>query len=129
MIEPKIEYTKDYAKNPRTISFGKYHGRMFAIRMFRNPLVYIEIKEGEDYKMIVTFLSPFVHGGVSYDYEDYPSVENTTNKWIGWDYGHACDFTLFASGDTSEGKKYTYEEVMNDIKEAIELINRTVYKK
>lgn len=37
-------------------------------------------------------------------------------KWLGWDYGHACDYIPKFNPD---GHKYTIEEIEKDIKEVI----------
>lgn len=120
---PKIEYSLYYVRNPKTIYFGKYNDRMYAVRMFHSPCVYIEVKENEDYDRLVDLLDEYVHCGVSYRMSTYPSEENLDSRWIGWDYGHHCDYSIFSEEYTNEGKKWTFEEIEHDIRIAIDITN------
>lgn len=67
------------------------------------------------------------HGGLTFmafvkSKEDAGWQEFTKGTWVGWDYGHVGDYTNIG-GFIDEGKRWTYEEVENEVKEVIDSLN------
>lgn len=102
---------------------GEYHGYKFVITSFgSHPCAYIENKMGaydtDDEKLYglgahgdITYC-----GGCLWDAED-------KNSWIGWDYAH-CDDYVYMGVYTWEGKKWTTEEIYEEVKEVIDNAER-----
>lgn len=98
---------------------GEYKGRYYIIAvngMPLHPCAYITTAP-EDNK---GFISRHVHCGISWDnmdlYQYYSKGKITNEKYAkvrywGWDYGHVGDY----SKDDLEGKKWSLEEVKQDI--------------
>lgn len=69
------------------------------------------------------------HGGITYK-GDYPIEGLDANlKWIGWDYGHCFDYQAYFEkdlegykNDIKNTKKYTYKDIMADIKYIIKYL-------
>lgn len=66
-----------------------------------------------------------VHGGITYEnifILDENIKEYRNNKWwIGWDYAHVCDY-MPGSDFRQNQKKWTTEEIFEDVKSVIEQI-------
>ena len=101
--------------------------------IIKNPyigtwLAYIKIPNNHSWKEIDCYddVPLSVHCGLTFmsnvtkEKEELFTIQQfTIGKWIGWDYGHLCDYVNY--GDyVSEGKKWTYEEVEEDVKHAID---------
>lgn len=90
----------------------------------RHPCAYIQVPE--DMVNIAFELLP-VHGGCSYEDNHYPTSKIVSEgyKWIGWDYGHLCDYTPPMDKNHKYSEQYlnrprhTTEEVYNDIIKAV----------
>lgn len=60
------------------------------------------------------------HGGVTWFENHLPnSQKHIKGKWLGWDYGHCCDYIFYCDGFANKGKKWTTEEVLEEIKDVI----------
>lgn len=114
--EGKIELLyKDVYKN------YKY----YILNLGTHPTAYIEIpKDHKYYKKDYDRIDLNVHGGLTYSDNELMSVKS--NSWfIGWDYAHYNDYCGFYEGtdiDTTNMKKWTTEEIIEDCKNAIDQI-------
>lgn len=115
---------EDHPENIELLYGGKYKGYKYFILSIanRHPCAYVELPDdhiwyGVDYDEI----DLNCHGGVTYsrDYlgTKYKLVPGDCGRWvIGWDYAHSGD----AIGDSDYGKKWTTEEIHNEVIRAIE---------
>ena len=123
---------------------GFYQGYEYVIlNLHTHPCAYICLtKDNPFYQKHYDDIPLLVHGGLTFsdnhlcrieEYsEKYKCVVNTTFRrdWIiGWDYAHLGDCYDSILGD--DGKKYTTEEILNDVMFAIEqlrgLIDNDIY--
>lgn len=71
-----------------------------------------------------------VHGGITFDSETSWVTKLDENlEWVGWDYAHVGDYLACMSrhlewykDDLKEARKYTYEEIMSDIKKVVDFL-------
>lgn len=128
----QMEYSSH--RKIETLCEGTYYGYQFYIlNLGTHPTAYIEIPResklfgkgyGEIYDMGINI---DVHGGLTYADDDLETIKE--NTWfIGWDYAHCGDYAgyydlmpnpLFRS---KELKKWTTEEIFEDVANAIEQI-------
>lgn len=119
----KMVYQKEICA--KVLAWGAYKGYEYLIvSRGTHPCAYVSVPEWntffgtvEDDDMDILD----VHGGVTYSKEtvstDFGFFKGA-GWWIGWDYAHLGDYYGFTS--TLEGKKWTTEEIMGDVKTAIE---------
>lgn len=72
-----------------------------------------------------------VHGGLTYSNRNLRLEDRIIDGWfIGWDYGHYNDYAgyemAFPSWLQSNGKKWTTEEIFEEVKNAIEQLIKGV---
>ena len=108
---------------------GEIDGYQYVIRSTGDhPCAYIGLKNlfsKYDPEKIEEDLS--VHGGVTFKSCDwYLDDLDSSFDWIGWDYAHCGDYCVWMDKDsdnisnrTEENHKYTCEEILEDIKKAI----------
>lgn len=104
-----------------------------------HPTAYVRLKDSEilndydDYEIEV-------HGGLTFFGTPLTREDGT---WLGWDYGHYCDYTYYNVVDSlgkvledlyedlyedlnlSEKKKWTTEEIQEEVKSVIEQLIKT----
>ena len=99
---------------------GNYKGYdYYVISIGTHPCCYVDIKD-----TYVDNDGLDVHGGVTYE-EDHlwDGDKNIEGTFIGWDYAHAGDLTVFSGFPlTMGGRAYTTEELIKDCKDAIDQI-------
>lgn len=106
------------------LAHDTYKGYEFAIISFvTHPCAYVGIPIGhrfykkEYYEEIFDYIP--AHGGLTYS--EMGVYGHMQDKWvIGWDYGHYGDYVpweLF-----SEGKRWTTEEILEEVKDVIDEI-------
>lgn len=137
MKKRKMRYSKwvDF-KNPSSILYkGIVKGYQVAIVncFMRNPSAYVMVRE-ENAKCIEFLLD--CHGSVTFD-ETYffnkKEMATVGHRYIGWDYGHMCDYTPpYKQVDPMckylndmmgfNRPKHTTEQVYNDIIKAVKEI-------
>lgn len=87
---------------------------------------------------------PYEHKYYGVDYDDIPvkchcGLTYSDNRldvlplrsgwWIGWDYGHCCDYAGFMmheywqNVDTSDKKRWTTAEILEEVKEVVRQVN------
>lgn len=121
----KVNYEdvqKDYI-----IDRGIYRGHEYVIRWNRtHPCAYVRPKHGLDDEQLDNIP---VHGGITFcgNWLAFTNHEifDGSRIFIGWDYAHAGDYwaSFFRDCYNKMGlKKYTYEEIMEDVKKAIDYL-------
>lgn len=103
-----------------------------------HPCAYVVVDRGHplyEYDCFMDELQDIVHGGITFS-ESYLKgfISEDENKWIfGWDYAHSGDYTTASLGVLSfmpfnddwgalSGKKWTVDEIKEDIKSFIHYI-------
>lgn len=103
---------------------GNFKGfDFFILNLGMHPTAYIRIpKDHSWYQKDYGSLDLDVHGGLTFSDSDFRfnPIVVPDSWWIGWDYGHAGDYAGYAP--QIEGKKWTTEEVFEEVKEAIHKI-------
>lgn len=131
MKKKKMRYAKlgDFKTPSRILYEGRIKGYKVAIVNVcgRHPSAYIQVPE--DLADIAFELLP-VHGGCSFNEKIFfhGKEEDKGYRWIGWDYGHLCDYTpplskvhldFYNSCGGYNRPRYTTEEVYRDIIKAV----------
>lgn len=111
-------------RHPREVLHsGEYRGYKFAITSFgSHPCAYIENKMGacdEDDEKVYGLGA---HGDITYCGECLWDEEDKTS-WIGWAYNLYTDYARMGVF-TREGKKWTTEEIYEEVKEVIDNAER-----
>lgn len=122
----------DLSNNPEILHEGNYNGfNYLIISLGSHPCVYIEIPRrnrlyGKKYdcKKLSKII---IHGGITF--ADFLALNSDKeSRWyIGWDYGHLTDFnSLYVA--MADGKKWTTQEIFNDVKKVINQISKSPNK-
>ena len=105
---------------------GTYEGYDFVIVSYgTHPCAYVEIPMNSKYYGLDYDELDFIncHGGLTYaDRLDHIYGDDDRRWFIGWDYAHACDYLGFNAlfdFDTSRDKKWTTEEIYEEVKSVI----------
>ena len=125
---------------------GNYEGYDYIICSldYRYPVAYVRIPEDspffkcEDKDLIDDYFVKYTdelpcHGGITFTdeypyclYNNHGMLKGTTDLqpgwYIGWDYSHCNDFHPFIWED---GKKWTTEEVLEEVHNVIKALNTT----
>lgn len=110
-------------KSAHTLCHDTYKGYEFAIvSLGTHPCAYIGIPKRHRYYKKDYFREIFynlpVHWGLTYS--DIGAHKLMLDKWvIGWDYGHHVDYI---AGVNLNGKKWTTEEILEEVKAVIDEI-------
>lgn len=110
-----------------TLFSGEYKGYSFYIlNLGTHPTAYVNVVNDNRYSCKdYDCINILVHGGLTYS-NKFLRTENSDEKgwFIGWDYGHYDDYAgyeiNFPIEFQSNGKKWTTEEIYEDVKDAIE---------
>jgi hypothetical protein len=131
MKKKKMRYAKlgDFKTPSRILYEGTVKGYKVSIVNVcgRHPSAYIQIPE--DLADIAFELLP-VHGNCSFNEKIFfnGKKEDKGYRWVGWDYGHLCDYTpplsksqldFYNSFGGDIRPRHTTEEVYNDIIRAV----------
>lgn len=129
--ELNVEYKQmEYISNNKTdvLCEGKYKGYQFYIMsMGTHPTAYIEIpRESILFYKKYDDIDIEVHGGLTFSNSQLRNIK--THSWfIGWDYAHYGDYAgyeeLLPINLRMGDKKYTTEEIFEDVISVIEQIN------
>lgn len=133
-----IEYKQMQYQKDRKIEIlfeGTYKNYQFYIlNLGTHPTAYVNIPItsklfGKEYDDIYYMdLDIDVHGGLTYsDKNLYLNNKNAEGWFIGWDYAHYDDYAgyeeMFPKDLKTGGKKWTTEEIFEDVVNCIESIN------
>jgi hypothetical protein len=103
-----------------------------------HPTAYVRLKDNE----ILSHYDDYeieVHGGLTFLGTPLTREDGT---WLGWDYGHYCDYIYYNVGallnkvledlykdlNLSEKKKWTTEEIQEEVKSVIEQLIKLLNK-
>ncbi len=129
-----------YSNNPATelLGFGVYNGYEYAIvSRGTHPCAYVRLPEGHNYYGLDYDEIPVdCHCGLTYSKSFLDVLPEHSGWWIGWNYGHCCDYAGFMKSpewsdiDTTDYKKWTSSEIFEEVKQVTEQLKRlhkTVY--
>ena len=124
-----IKHDINYDENkPDIVYHNVINGRnVFIIYLGSHPCAYIE----SIYDYYNDDNQPDVHGGLSFyntltHWNDvFPCFKQEFEKeYIGWDYGHYEDYIALKHCQFIDGKKYTTDEIIEEIINAIKWLDK-----
>lgn len=132
---------KIYNENIKTIqeiAGGVKNGYHWFITSIKgsHPCAYVIVEKNHPYyeKDFEYELKDVVHGGITYNESSLNNiVKKKDEKWVfGWDYAHAGDFSRISMSfgmdfGNSNGKKWTIEEIKEDVNSFIEFLDKAEY--
>jgi hypothetical protein len=100
---------------------GKYNGYDFLIfSIGTHPTAYVRIpKNHKYYGKTYDEITINCHGGLTYTNN---RIGNKIGWWIGWDYAHFSDYTGHEYSFYRDGKRWSTEEIFDDVKKVINFI-------
>ncbi|MCM1230035.1 MAG: hypothetical protein NC489_07880 [Ruminococcus flavefaciens] len=122
----EMVYTTEYVTE--LLGHGVYNGYEYAIvSRGTHPCAYVKLPKdhsyyGKDYDEIPVDC----HVELTYADNCLDVMPEHSGWWIGWDYGHCCDYAGFMKSpewsdiDTSHYKKWTSSEIFDEVKQVIE---------
>ena len=122
----KIVYKQLLSKDREVLENGLYNGYKFWIISYgSHPCAYVELQDTHPYygkcNCDAYDLDIDVHGGITFG--DFGLGSTISNKHfiLGWDYNHFNDYNYNDDirGYSSCGKKWTTEEIFEDVKNVI----------
>lgn len=128
MVMKEMVYKDVYMSECRekeVLFSGIYKGRKFSIvSLESHPVAYVSMKDTEpkDYDNEY-YWEVDVHGGFTYCGKSYWD-DDKENMYLGWDYAHAGDCWGGFSKYGIRGKKWTTEEIYEELKNVIIQLNR-----
>ena len=115
-----------HSKTKEILYDGLYENYYFVIVSYgTHPCAYVKIpKNHAFYKKDYNELNIRCHGCLTYGGDLGSIIPNEDDSWfIGWDYAHAGDYLVFEAlldVDTSKEKKWTTEEIYEEVKAVID---------
>ena len=113
-------------REAQILAEGEYKGYHFVIVSYgTHPCAYVEIpKDNPLYKKDYEDIDISCHCGLTFS-DDLTHVRTDLTGWfIGWDYAHVGDYigspTSYYEKELFDGKKWTTEEVYEEVKNVIE---------
>jgi hypothetical protein len=134
-INLPMEYTTNKIPH-QIIAMGEHEGVTFYVVNIngRHPCAYIRIPKGMPlYGLDYDDLDQYeieVHYGWTYARDFLVGVVNDDESWfIGWDYGHCCDFEGYYLNEKDssllkKNKRWTTDEIIEECKEVCEEISK-----
>lgn len=107
---------------------GLYENRKFAIlSLGTHPTAYVEVRNGEPLNYNAEYYDQIkVHGGLTFSDHSYWDDEDNS-FYVGWDYAHYMDYAGyemdFPKDLRTDGKRWTTEEIFEEVKSVIEQLN------
>lgn len=101
---------------------GEYKGYDYLIRNVRNThyCAYVRIPKGHKfYNIPCDDIDIDCHGGLTFGAitnHFSPLKDSNDGYWIGWDYAHYDDWSMF----NQYGKKWTVAEILEEVKKVID---------
>lgn len=119
----QMTYGKD--RKIELLDTGKYLGfTYYILNLGTHPTAYIKIPENHKYyEKDYDEINLDVHGGLTYSSKQLCLENEVIEGWfIGWDYAHYGDYLgyeeMFSREFRTNGKKWTTEEILKEVKEA-----------
>ena len=114
------------------LAAGEYLGfTYYILSLGTHPTAYIKIPEGHKYyKKSCDDIDLNVHGGLTFASDELylDNIININGWFIGWDYAHFGDYLgyemMYSHSFVSEDKKWTTEEILEEVKKACEELNK-----
>ncbi len=128
----KMVYTHE--SKVELLHSGKYRGYSFYIlNLGTHPTAYIDVQSNPNLTNKDYFdIDLSVHGGLTYSSSELLIGDKTIYGWfIGWDYAHAYDYYPYPEYlpmVSCKLKKWSTEEIFEDVKKTIKLINKGEYE-
>lgn len=100
------------------LATGIYNGHEYLVITYgTHPCAYIRADKLTS-KQIET-IDENCHGGITFPLQKFSgkNIKNLYGKWVGWDYAHFGDYVGYSD---CEGKVYTTEEIINEVKSIID---------
>jgi hypothetical protein len=82
------------------------------------PCAYVECKLNVNSFSDEKLYDVDVHGGFTYYDDAYWDIDDRL-KYLGWDYAHSYDYTVWADGSSNGLIHWTTEQIYNDVKYVI----------
>jgi len=125
-MKPMI-YTAE-RKQPEQIAAGTYKGLdYYVLSLGTHPCGYVNVVGTKLYGKDYDDIDIECHGGLTYANKSLRTV-NDTGWFIGFDYAHYGDYmgydSLYSFDLTSDDKRWTTEEIVEECKNVIEQIIR-----
>lgn len=121
-------------EEPVIVEEGEIKGYSYNIRSIGpHPCAYVKIPDGHPYfqKDYYDF-DLECHGGLTYANDTlgaYSSSTHRTGWWIGWDYAHYGDYTLYSDGSEFPGRKWTLKEIKAEVEAVIDQLIEVAHEK
>lgn len=117
-------YQKERLNPPERIADGRHKGfDFYVLNLGTHPCAYIDVSDTSLYGVDYSNIDINCHFGLTYSYRFLATVDKR-GWFIGWDYAHYTDYSGYDINSlyslTSNGKKWTTEEIVNECKEVIE---------
>lgn len=127
----EMVYGNELLNPPEVLAAGTYKGTdYYILNLGTHPCAYVDVTstplDGVSYENI----DIECHGGLTYSRE-YLATVDKEGWFIGWDYGHYDDYMgCFCSPiDEICTKKWTTEEILREVKEVIDQLDKYfIYK-
>ena len=111
---------------------GTYDGYEYAVvSRGLHPCAYVKLPKGYEYYGLDYNNIPIdCHCGLTYSAENLDVMPDSHGWWIGWDYGHCCDYSGFMmqeywlDADTLHYKKWTTAEILAEVKQVISQLKK-----
>lgn len=99
------------------LATGIYSGYEYLVITYgTHPCAYIRSDNLTEKQ--INIIDENCHGGITFPQQEFGgNIKNIDGKWVGWDYAHFGDYVGY--GDC-EGKIYTTEEIINEVKSIID---------
>lgn len=127
-----MEMVYDFDK-PGILDEGELHGYKYMVVSYgSHPCAYVQVPEGHPlHGKHYDKIDISCHGGVTFagNFCRHPSrfLIERDGYWIGWDYAHAGDFTVYPE-ITMVGHRYTTQEVLEDVAQVVEQLVKAAGK-
>ncbi len=112
---------------------GTYNGIDYIVVSYgTHPCAYIRIPETSKFYNVDCSdapdeISDVVNGGLTWAGPLPPKLNAKKGFYLGWDYAHIDDFSginfMFPPNLRTGGKKWTTEEILSEVKAAIDILN------
>ena len=120
------EMVYSMADKREVLAKGVYKGRKyFIISCGISPSAYVEYRNEMRYGSPEWYDCP-CHEGIDYDSKDSCFLGDLEEEYIGWHYSHPGDYVAFLP--KWYGKKWTTEEIFDEVKKVIEYLNNLANK-